>query len=153
MFFSISFKSDMKACGQRGAASRKSGTGARKAMVGFGNHTQQEIALLYDPDVLTPRHDPKGDPTGKKGAPDAPRFDGVFRWDLDTDAAPEPIRFSKPPLELAVDTVSGNAFRMIGVHAKSKAPHGARSQKEVIRLSIGLEDVQDLIDDLDQALA
>ncbi|ARE39880.1 Endonuclease/exonuclease/phosphatase family protein [Rhodovulum sp. P5] len=115
---------------------RVMGLRARRAIVGFVNDTQQEIAFLYDPDRLSVRHDPRGDPTGKKGAPDAPRFDGVFRIDVDVDTAPELIRFSKPPLELAVETASGAAFRMIGVHAKSKAPHGARTPDEVIRISI-----------------
>lgn len=112
------------------------GLRARAAIVGFPNDTQQEIALLYDPDVITPFHDPQGPQTGKKGLHDAPRFDGVFRWDLDTDAAPDLIRFSKPPLELAVTRPDGSRFRMIGVHAKSKAPHGARNQAEVMRMSI-----------------
>lgn len=109
---------------------------ARRAVVGFSSHTQQEIALLYDPDIMTPVHDPQGEPTGKKGSPDAPRFDGVFRWDLDTDAEAEHITFSKPPLELAVETKGGRRFRMIGVHTKSKAPHGARSPDEIMRVSI-----------------
>lgn len=109
---------------------------ARKAIVGFESDTQQEIALLYDPDMLSAAHDPKGEPTGKKGSPDAPRFDGVFRWDLDVDSAPELIRFSKPPLELAVTTAAGKRLRMIGVHAKSKAPRGASTPDEVMRVSI-----------------
>jgi len=109
---------------------------ARRALIGFESDTQQEIALLYDPDALSARHDPKGAPTGKKGSGDAPRFDGVFRLDIDIDTAPEPIRFSKPPLELAVETASGAAFRMIGVHAKSKAPYGAETPDEIMRISI-----------------
>ncbi|MBC56529.1 MAG: endonuclease [Confluentimicrobium sp.] len=112
------------------------GLRARRAIVGFRNHTQQEIALLYDPDALTPRHDPQGAQTGKKGSSDAPRFDSVFRWDVDVDMAPELIRFSKPPLELAVETPGGQGFRMIGVHVKSKAPHGARTADEIMRVSI-----------------
>ncbi|MHC0053877.1 endonuclease/exonuclease/phosphatase family protein [Actibacterium sp. D379-3] len=112
------------------------GLRTRRALVGFQNHTQQEIALLYDPDVLTARHDPQGAETGKRGSPDAPRFDGVFRWDVDVDGTSDLIRFSKPPLELAVETAAGARFRMIGVHVKSKAPHGARSKKEIMRLSI-----------------
>lgn len=112
------------------------GVRARKAIIGFPNDTQQEIALLYDPDRLNVRHDPQGEPTGKQGARDAPRFDGVFRWDLDVDAAPDLIRYSKPPLELAVRTPKGFEFRMIGVHVKSKAPHGATTPEEVMRISI-----------------
>lgn len=106
-----------------------------RAITGFPSETEQEITLLYDPERLTPRHDPQGDSVGKKGSRDAPRFDSVFRYDLDTDAAPELIRFSKPPLELAVETRRGKSFRMIGVHIKSKSPHGAGGD-EFVRLSI-----------------
>ncbi len=102
------------------------GLRARKALLGFVNHTQQEIGLLYDPDVLTAQHDPKG----------APRFDADYRIDLDVDASPEKVRWSKPPLELAVATAGGTQFRMIGVHAKSKAPHGARRKEEIMRIGI-----------------
>ncbi len=110
---------------------------ARKALLGFRNHTQQEIALLYDPDVFSATHDPLGEETGKKGARDAPRFDGVFRFDLDTDASPELITFSKPPLEARLTfRASGAQLRLIGVHVKSKAPIGAKSADEVIRLAI-----------------
>ncbi len=108
----------------------------RKALVGFENHTQQEISLLYDPDVLTAHHDPKGKQTGKKGAAGAPRFDGAFRWDLDVDRAPNIVSFSKPPLEAAVTLKTGATLRLIGVHIKSKAPHGARGKQAVMRLSI-----------------
>lgn len=112
------------------------GIRARRAVMGFINDTQQEIALLYDPDVLDVRHDPQGDETGKKGAGGAPRFDGVFRIDLDIDATLDQVVWSKPPLELAVETKSGRALRLIGVHAKSKAPHGARGPVEVMQISI-----------------
>jgi len=109
---------------------------ARKALIGFGNDTQQEIALLYDPDALTAQHDPLGVETGKKGARDAPRFDGVFRIDLDIDATEDLVSFSKPPLEIAATTRNGTNFRMIGAHLKSKAPHGARNADAAMRLSI-----------------
>lgn len=99
---------------------------ARKAVMGFISDTQQEIALLYDPDRLSARHDPVGNP----------RFDAVYRIDLDVDAAPEKVRWSKPPLELAVETATGFRFRMIGVHAKSKAPHRARRPEEIMRVAI-----------------
>lgn len=118
------------------AFAAKYGLRARRALIGFPSETEQEIALLYDPDRLSARHDPQGEPTGKKGSPDAPRFDGVFRYDVDVDTTPETITFSKPPLELAVATAGGFAFRLIGVHAKSKAPHGARGRDEAMRLSI-----------------
>jgi len=109
---------------------------ARRALVGFVNDTQQEIALLYDPDTLKVVHDPVGDETGKRGDGNAPRFDGVFRIDLDVDATEDLVRFSKPPLEIMAETSSGNLFRMIGVHLKSKAPHGASNKDEVMQMAI-----------------
>lgn len=112
------------------------GLRARRAVIGFPSDTQQELALLYDPDVLQARHDPKGAPTGKKGLGAAPRFDGVFRIDLDTDSAADQVVFSKPPLELALETAGGTKLRLIGVHAKSKAPHGAKTPQEVMAISI-----------------
>jgi endonuclease/exonuclease/phosphatase family metal-dependent hydrolase len=105
---------------------------ARQAVIGFPNQTQQEIALLYDPDVMTAQHSPQGLPD----APHAPRFDGRFRIDLDIDATEDEVVYSKPPLELAVTLASGRALRMMGVHLKSKAPHGATTRDEVMRLSI-----------------
>lgn len=104
------------------------GLRARKAVIGFMNETQQEIIFLYDPDVMTVVHTPKD--LG------APRFDESFKIDLDVDAQPEQVVWSKPPLELAVTLRDGTQFQVIGVHAKSKAPHGARSKEAVLRLSI-----------------
>ena len=112
------------------------GLRTRRAVMGFASDTEQEIALLYDPDKLTAVHDPIGDRTGKHGSSDAPRFDAVFRMDLDLDANPEPITFSKPPLELAIETASGRQFRMIGVHVKSKAPYGTADPDEATRIAI-----------------
>lgn len=109
---------------------------ARRAVIGFANQTQQEIALLYDPDVLDVRHDPQGDPTGSRGASDGPRFDGVFRIDLDIDATEEKVVFSKPPLELDVKTNAGTRLRLIGAHLKSKAPHGATTRDQIMRAAI-----------------
>lgn len=113
------------------------GLRARKAIMGFRNATQQEIALLYNPDVFDAEHDPQGAETGKRGAFDAPRFDGTFRLDLDVDAQPDLVTFSKPPLEIALTHLeTGKVLRMIGVHVKSKAPHGAETPEEVMRLAI-----------------
>lgn len=113
------------------------GLRARRALLGFRNATQQEIALLYNPDVFDAAHDPIGHETGKKGAQDAPRFDSVFRFDLDTDAAADLVTWSKPPLEVALTVKeSGREVRLIGVHAKSKAPHGATNPQEIMRLAI-----------------
>lgn len=108
----------------------------RKAMIGYPSETEQEIAFLYDPDKLTARHDPQGEPAPSHGAPGAPRFDSQLRLDLNGDGEEDLVRFSKPPLELAVTTTGGQELRLIGVHAKSKAPHGAVSQKEFNRISI-----------------
>ena len=55
---------------------------------------------------------------------------------MNTDASPDPITFSKPPLELVVEGRDGRIFRLIGVHVKSKAPHGARTPEEVMAISI-----------------
>ncbi|WP_101339787.1 endonuclease/exonuclease/phosphatase family protein [Cereibacter azotoformans] len=101
---------------------------ASQAIMGFANETDQEIALLFDPSRIESRHDPQA-------SPKAPRFDGIFRFDIDVDAAPEAIRFSKPPLELAV-RADGHALRLIGVHAKSKAGRGARNGAEEVRIAI-----------------
>lgn len=114
---------------------RHFGLRARKAIMGFTSDTEQEIAFLYDPDRIDPRHDPLGDPAPSHGAPGAPRFDSQLRLDLDGDGVSDLVRFSKPPLELAV-LVDGRALRLIGVHAKSKAPHGAGSDAEYTRISI-----------------
>lgn len=99
---------------------------ARKAVIGYVNDTQQEIAFLYDPDKLSAVHEPME-------SVDVPRFDGAFVTDVDD--APEPVNWSKPPLELAVSG-KGWRLRMIGVHAKSKAPHGAANDEEMMAMSI-----------------
>lgn len=115
---------------------RAVGLRARKAIIGYPSETEQEIAFLYDPDRLTVRHDPRGSPANSHGSQDAPRFDTTFRYDLDADNVSETIRFSKPPLELAVTTATGTRLRLIGVHAKSKNPYGAIGREAQIRLSI-----------------
>ena len=96
-----------------------------RAVTGFKSETEQEISFLYDPARLEVRHDPQGQP----------RFDGTFHHDLNGDGTPEPIRFSKPPLELAVQA-GARSLRLIGVHAKSKAPHGARNAADAARIGI-----------------
>jgi len=109
---------------------------ARKAIIGFPSDTEQEIACLYDPDRLTLHHDPQGAISTTQGSPDAPRFDGTFRYTFDNETVSETIRFSKPPLELAATTTDGLKLRLIGVHAKSKNPYGAVGREAQIRLSI-----------------
>ncbi|SFP17244.1 endonuclease/exonuclease/phosphatase family protein [Tranquillimonas alkanivorans] len=103
----------------------------RRAVIGFANDTKQEIILLQDPDKLMAEHDPRGDPVQRAGA--FPRFDSRFKVDLGNGAGSERVTWSKPPLELAVTTAQGTRLRMIGVHAKSKAPSGARSEAEIRR--------------------
>lgn len=103
----------------------------RTALLGFTNTTQQEITLLYDPDKLSARHDPIGELDAK-----TPRFDGTFQIDLDIDNRADSVRFSKPPLEIAMETAGGTKLRMIGAHLKSKAPHGAKGRDEIMRFSI-----------------
>ena len=112
------------------------GLRARKALIGYPSETEQEIAFLYDPDILTAHHDPIGMPATSHGSHDAPRFDTTFRYDLDADNISETIRFSKPPLELAITTRTGTRLRLIGVHAKSKNPYGAVGREAQMRLSI-----------------
>lgn len=114
---------------------RTFGLRTRKAVTGFASETQQEIALLFDPDRLSARHDPKGEPFAQHHHV-APRFDTAFKWDIDVDAHPETIRFSKPPLELDVRTTQGHRLRMIGVHLKSKAPHGANDAGGIVATAI-----------------
>lgn len=107
------------------------------ALEGFANETRQEIALLYDPTVVAARHDPKGKATDGQADASAPPFDAKLRIDLDIDALHETVTFSKPPLEVELQsTAGGKPLRLIGVHVKSKAPHGAKSLKEQVQVSI-----------------
>jgi hypothetical protein len=98
------------------------GLRARRALIGFPSETEQEIAFLYDPDRIRARHDPQASPR-------APRFDGTLH------AGDVTTRFSKPPLELTIE-VPGHQIHLIGVHVKSKAPHGARDPAEHTRISL-----------------
>ena len=54
------------------------GLRARKAVIGFANDTQEEIAMLPDPDARTVRHDPKGESLGEVGGRNTPRFNGAY---------------------------------------------------------------------------
>ena len=100
------------------------------AVTGFPSDTHQEISALYDPSVATLRHAPLE-------SIKAPRFDGSFQLDVDVDAQPDTHVFSKPPLELELTADAlPHALRLIGVHAKSKAPHDAHDEADAIRISI-----------------
>ncbi len=114
---------------------RDIGLRAHAVASGFFKDTQQELMVLYDPARIIARHRPRGPITGPAGRKDAPRFDGVFRIDLDIDATEDLVVFSKPPLELELDTPLG-LVELIGVHVKSKAPHGARDAEDAMRISI-----------------
>lgn len=114
-----------------------------KALTGFQSETEQEIALLFDPDRVSAVHAPMGkvlDPAdAERGLMDdtAPRFDSVYPLDLDGDGKIDLHRFSKPPLETVVTCkATGFSFRAIAVHAKSKAPHGAETPADVFRISL-----------------
>jgi hypothetical protein len=113
----------------------ETGLRARRAITGFPSESEQEISLLYDPARLTVRHDPMGPKQQRPEVPGVPRFDSVYRIPLEPGGPPEPIRFSKPPLELAVETAWGAKLRLIGVHTKSKAPHGANGTLDIPRVA------------------
>ena len=102
----------------------------RKALMGFVNDTEQEIAALYDPDRLSVAHTPMESAA-------APRFDGIFKLKVDVDGQPDRHVFSKPPLEITL-TAEGidPPLRLIGVHAKSKAPHGAVGRAQAAQVSL-----------------
>ena len=134
----LSNKSDPTGKEKQVVVSLTDGEGTAKLYlaVNAANETQQEIAFLFDPDKLSARHHPQGEEAPGRGADGAPRFDGALRIDLDIDAKPDLVRWSKPPLELAIRTAAGFDFRMIGVHTKSKAPYGARTPDAMMRLAI-----------------
>lgn len=103
----------------------------RRALIGFANDTKQEIAFLFDPDKLSARHAPRASDH------QVPRFDGEFEIDLNVDARMDRVRFSKPPLELEIETSCGDRFHLIGgAHLKSKAPHGAKTDADVVRIAM-----------------
>ena len=114
---------------------------AGQALTGFVSHTEQEIALLFDPARVTARHAPVGRLLTEAAAvhadPDpAPRFDGVYALDLDGDGEVDLHRFSKPPLEASLEVDGGQSLRVIAVHAKSKAPRGAANSEEAALISL-----------------
>jgi hypothetical protein len=105
------------------------GLRANKVLTGFLNDTQQQIALMYDSRKMSADHTPQ---TAKT----APKFDGSFAVDLDQDGQPEPIRWSKPPLEVTLTPHGQPPLSLIGVHAKSKAPYDAGSPAQILRINI-----------------
>ncbi len=109
----------------------------KKTIMGFANETHQELAVMYDPSVVSLLHDPQGDISEGKRARTAPRFDGKFLYDVDLDGKADAHAFSKPPLELLVEVKGTKGmFRMIGVHTKSKTTYGAETPEEELQLLI-----------------
>lgn len=103
-----------------------------RAITGFASDTQQELALLYDPAVLRATHAPRGGP----GRGEVPRLDAQRPAGRAEGRPRRRLRFSRPPLEVAVQPVGGRPFRLIGVHLKSKLPHHARSPAQAQRQAL-----------------
>ncbi len=88
-----------------------------KAMIGYSSRGRQEIALLYDPEVVTAKHDPGG----KIGQSSNPRFNEDFYMDSNGDGIQERYKHYRPPLEVKITrTDNGKSFWIIVAHAKSK---------------------------------
>lgn len=107
------------------------GLRTNRAIMGYMSETEQEITFLYDPQILSVRHDPMGLPDARSTAP---RFDMTLDYVI--DGKRQSARFSKPPLELAVTLGDGSALRLIGVHIKSKAVHDATTAQRFSEISI-----------------
>ncbi len=105
-----------------------------KVIMGYPNPTHQELAIIYDPDVVNMTHDPQGEISDGNHTVIAPRFDGKFRYDVDVDGKPEVFEFSKPPIEMIVEHLtSGKMLRILGVHTKSKATYGSSGDLDELR--------------------
>ena len=104
----------------------------RKAMIGFPSAGRQEIALLYDPDVLSAAHDPGG----TAGAVADPPFNEAFQSDSDGDGIREIYRHYRPPLEARISRADGGAeFWLMVVHTKSKGIFDATDRVHFERIS------------------
>lgn len=109
-----------------------------RALSGFESHTRQEITLMYDPDVVEVRHDPRGSRSKGQASQRAPRFDSKFLYDLGVEGHDTVHSFSKPPLEVALThKASGKSLHLIGVHNKSKALHERLDEDVMVKLAIG----------------
>ena len=105
--------------------------------MGFTNGTHQELAVMYDPFVVSVSHEPEGVISDGLTPEIAPRFDSKFRYDVDVDGKAEVFEFSKPPVELEVRHLASNQrIRMIGVHTKSKSTYGANDPKEELAMMV-----------------
>ncbi|MEM9780926.1 MAG: endonuclease/exonuclease/phosphatase family protein [Pseudomonadota bacterium] len=103
-----------------------------KAMIGYPSAGRQEIALLYDPAVVTAEHDPGG----TAGAVRNPTFRETFQVDSDADGIRELYRHYRPPLEAKITRADGGAtFWVMVVHAKSKGIFSAMDKVHFERTS------------------
>lgn len=102
------------------------------AMTGYDSRGTQEIALLYDPTVVTAVHDPGGSTTAKRN----PSFNRQFEVDSDGDGIKEIYNHYRPPLEARITRADGGAdFWVIVVHAKSKGIFDAMDRANFDRTS------------------
>lgn len=103
-----------------------------KALIGFPSPGRQEIALLFDPNVVSAAHDPGG----KAGSVRNPRFNDPFQVDSDGDNIKEMYKHYRPPLEVKITRQDGGkAFWMLVVHAKSKGIFSAMDRVHFDRAS------------------
>lgn len=103
-----------------------------KAMIGFPSAGRQEIAVLFDPNVVTVSHDPGGTAGSKSNPP----FKDAFQIDSDLDGIKEVYKHYRPPLEAKIQrTDSGAGFWMIVAHAKSKGIFSAMDRVNFERTS------------------
>ncbi|MEW8659537.1 MAG: hypothetical protein AB2603_14560 [Candidatus Thiodiazotropha endolucinida] len=77
-----------------------------KALIGFPSPGRQEIAILYDPNVVSATHDPGG----SAGKVRNPRFDEPFQADSNGDKIFELYKHYRPPLK---SKLSGRMVVMI----------------------------------------
>ena len=117
--------------------SKHFGLRQKAVAMGYANNTHQELAIIYDPYVVSVTHDPQGVFSDGAEAVVAPRFDSNFRYDVDVDGKAEVFEFSKPPIELEVEHLgNGKTLRMIGVHTKSKSVYGANDVQEELSMMV-----------------
>jgi endonuclease/exonuclease/phosphatase family metal-dependent hydrolase len=103
-----------------------------KALMGFPSGGRQEIALLYDPNVVTATHDPGG----IQGSVKNPRFNEPFQADSDGDKIYELYKHYRPPLEAKITRADGgDDFWLLVVHTKSKGIFSAMDRLNFDRTS------------------
>ncbi|MEW8543587.1 MAG: hypothetical protein AB2693_08620 [Candidatus Thiodiazotropha sp.] len=103
-----------------------------KALIGFPSPGRQEIALLYDPNVVSATHDPGG----SAGTLRNPRFDEPFQADSNGDKIFELYKHYRPPLEVKITRADGgDDFWLLVVHTKSKGIFSAMDRLNFDRVS------------------